>query len=440
MLPTSQVIGSLVLVAGVLVLLTFVLPLLVYSYVLRWTVALGLLLLLTFVLLPLAERHLTWIAPPPLLRTLWGIALLACAIRLTGSLHPLFEAFDLGLNVERFLKTVAGDLVVTSRSIEFRNNITVYPPGAYLTLLPLALLHIPPPLLIQGSLAIIDGFGALTTGALARMLGTDRRTAIFSALVYAAVPIHLTALWFGLTAQIFGQALTAPLAIALLIALRSDRWRDWLAAGFILTISLLTHIGVAITNVAWLGLIWLLVRWRRELSVAAWWRFAGIVAISCLISFISIYGVVAILKIEQFLLTVEKVQTSGYVPAYGLIARAFPVSFTALGLLLIPPGLLLLLRKRLPIGGSTLIVGWVGVVLIFLAIELISALQVRYIYFVVPLACTAIGLILAALERRAPAGRYAAWGVVVFLLVQSSIVWYTAAAEDVMMSMIPLLR
>jgi hypothetical protein len=438
--PLPQSAAVLLAVAAVLAYLTHSHPLLAYPYSIRWCAALAVLLLLTSVLLPLAERHLTWIAPPPLMRVLWGITILACGVRLAGSLHPLFEAFDLGLNVGRFIKTLSGELVVTSRSIEFRNNITVYPPGAYLVLLPGALLHIPPPLLIQGSLALIDGFGALTTAALARLLGANGRTAIFSALAYAAIPIHLTALWFGLTAQIFGQALMAPLAIALLVALRTDRKAAWLAVGLILTMALLTHIGIAVTVIAWLGLVWLLLLWQRAVSPGVWWRFAWVVALSCLVSFASIYSAVAVLKIQQMLLTVEKIQTSGYAPAYNLIVDSFPVSFGMLGLLLILPGLLLLWQRRLLRVVPPLVMGWLLTMVFFLGIELVSALQVRYLYFIVPLACLAMGLVLDALARRNRAGHALAWAVLLLMLAQNGAAWYGAAAEDAMMSMIPLLR
>jgi hypothetical protein len=439
-LPLLPTVGVLLLVAALLALLTSSHPLISVPYVTRWAWALLLLALLTLTLLPVAERHLAWIAPPPLMRALWGVTLLACAIRLAGSLHPLFEAFDLGLNVGRFYKTLHGELVVTSRSLEFRNNITVYPPGGYIALLPGALLGIAPPLLIQGSLALIDGLGALTTAALARALGASSRTALYSALLYAAIPIHLTALWFGLTAQIMGQALMAPLALALLLALQTDSWRAWLAAGWLLSVALLTHIGVAVVAVAWLGLMWLLLRWPEKLALPVWWHFTWMALGSGIISIIGIYGAVLLLKIEQMALTVERIQTSGYVPAYALILRAFQISFHEIGLWLLLPGLLLLWQCRLPRGAVALVGGWLGVVVVFVIIEVLTALQVRYIYFLTPLACLAIALVLDGLARRGRAGAGVAWALVVLLLLQGGVLWYMAAAEDIMPSMIPMLR
>jgi hypothetical protein len=443
-LPSATLVLAAVAVA--LALFWMMQPLLLYPYVARWMVALAVLAGLTYLLLPLAEHHLAWLAPPHVMRALWGIALLACGIRLMGSLYPLFAAFDLDLNVGRFVRTAAGDLVVTSRSIEFRNGITVYPPGGYIVLLPAVLAGLAPPVLIQGSLALLDGFGALTTGLLARSFGSSNRTAIFSALLYTAIPIHLTALWFGLTAQIFGQALMAPLAIAMLVALQPDqqagRWHAWGIAALLFTMSLLAHIGVAVIAVAWLGLFWLLLGWRRTLSTRVWWRLFWVLAGCFLISIIGIYGYVIELKIAEMQYVADKVQTSGYVPAYSLIVRAFLISFHEAGIVLLLPGVLLLVLRRhsLPHGAGEMIAAWLGVVVLFLGIEVFSALQVRYLYFLTPLACVLVGQVLAALACRGRVGQGTAWVLVVALLLIGSFAWHTGAIEGVMMSMSPLLR
>jgi hypothetical protein len=443
-LPSATLV--LAAVAMALALFWTMQPLLLYPYVARWMVALAVLAGLTYLLLPLAERHLAWLAPPHIMRALWSIALLACAIRLMGSLYPLFAAFDLDLNVGRFVRTASGDLVVTSRSIEFRNGITVYPPGGYIVLLPAVLVGLAPPVLIQGSLALLDGFGALTTGLLARSFGSSNRTAIFGALLYAAIPIHLTALWFGLTAQIFGQALMAPLAIAILVALQTDQqakhWWAWGIAALLFTMSLLTHIGVAVIAVAWLGLFWLLLGWRRTLSPRLWWGMAWLLAGCFLVSVVGIYGYVIELKLAEMQYVADKVQTSGYIPAYSLIVRAFLISFHEAGMVLLLPGVLLLVLRRhnLPRGAGELIAAWLGVVVLFLTIEVVSALQVRYLYFLTPLACVLVGQVLAALAHRGRAGQGTAWALVVGLLMVGSFAWHTGAIEGVMMSMSPLLR
>ncbi len=238
-------------------------PLLIASYIARLAVALALLAALTFGLLPRAERACAWIGPPQIVRALWGITLLACAVRLAGSLYPLFFGFDLGLNTDRLIQNLSGQLVITRRSIEFHNGITIYPPGPYLAFMPSLLLGLAPAMVVQASMALFDGLAAFAVGALARALGAGPRAALLAALLYAAVPVGLTGLWFGLTAQVFGQALMAPLALAALAAFREpQRWRRWAVAGALLGMATLSHIGVTIVAFVWLGLAWLLLARR----------------------------------------------------------------------------------------------------------------------------------------------------------------------------------
>jgi hypothetical protein len=439
-MPAGQIVASLALAALALALIYHQQQLLTDSYALRLLVALAVLTVLTYGLLPLAERAGQQLAPPRLMRTLWAIAVLACMIRLAGALYPLFDAFDLALNVDRLLKTLGGTLVITKRSIEFRNGITVYPPGPYVVLLPGLLLGLAPKLLVQAGIALIDGCGALTTGLLARALGASGRTATISALIYAAAPISLTALWWGLSAQAFGQALMPPLALAILLALRRPRPRHWAIVGLLFSMALLTHIGVAILAVVWLGLAWLALRLRGATPARHWWRLTQVLAIGGLFSFALIYIDVVGLKLQQMYEVGEKVQTSGYVPAYSLIARGFLIAFHPLGLLLLPAGLLLIWRSRLPRGGAELIGGWVGAVALFWAIEMYSGLQVRYIYFLTPLACILIGVLLDRLAGRGLLARRVAWAVALLLVAQGSIYWLTGALAGVQMSMVPLLR
>jgi hypothetical protein len=444
-LPLLARSGGVLIVAVALLIAHQSHTLLFYPYLVRFTVACALLAGLTFVLLPLAERRAGWLAPPPLMRMVWGIMLLACVLRLVGSLYPLFAPYDISHNVERLIKTISGTLVVTSRSIEFRNGITVYPPGPYITLLPGQLLHISPTLLIQGGIAIVDGIGALTVALLARVLGAGRRATLFSALLYAAIPINLTALWWGHTAQIFGQALMPPLAIVLLLLFRQAAPSlVAVVAGVILSVALLSHIGVAIVAVAWLGLLAVLLRLRRTVPArvtgVAWWRFAAVVLLSCIASFVLIYSVVVVLKLQQTFEIGEKVLTSDYVPAYGLIWRGFRIAFHRVGFVMLLPGLVLLCLRHLPRGGLELVLSWLGTVFVFWAIEMVSALQVRYIYFLTPLACIAIALLIDKLVPRRGITRYTAWIIVLLLLAHGTIYWYTGTFEGSTMSVSPLVR
>ncbi len=450
--PPFILIGVIVGIALLLLLLYHLHLLLMYRYLVRLLLVSGVLLLLTYAILPQAERYAGWIAPAPLMRLLWGVTMLACMLRLGGSLYPNFAAYDLSLNVGRLLSTLYGTLVDTNNSIEFRNGVTVYPSGPYVLLLPGVLAHIPLPLLVMSGVALIDGFGTLTVAVMARVFGMSQRTSLFAALFYAAIPINLTALWWGLSAQVFGQALMLPLTIALLVAFQPPwdkaanthqerlRNRGWLWFVVLFSMALLSHIGVAILAVAWLGLVWGILWLCRTLPMAVWWSYTLKLTISILLGVALVYATAAVLIVTEFLAVGNKVATSDYVPAYWLIYRGFKIAFHELGFWLMIPGLLLFWRRPLPVGGHVLVGGWLGTVAVFWAIEMLTALQVRYIYFMVPLVCIGIGLLLDKLARRGIPGYVVAWAVIVVLLFTGSAYWYISTFTGEMMSVSPLLR
>jgi hypothetical protein len=440
-LPLAPSAAALALPALAIAVLGAQQELIIYRYVARLALALALLAGLTFWLLPQAERRLGAIGPPKLIRALWGLMLLACMIRLAGALYPLFSGFDLGLNADRLLQNLTGRLVITRRSIEFHNGITIYPPGPYLVFLPGLLLGLTPALLVQSAIALTDGLAALGVGALARAFGASARAAIVAMLLYAAVPVGLTALWWGLTAQVFGQALMAPLALALLAAFRRPgRVGAWALAGALLSVAVLTHIGVTIVAFAWLGLAWLALARRGAPPPPAWRRLTLILAISGALGLLLLYVDVAALKVQQADSIGRELMSEGYAPIYALIWRGFLIAFHPLVLLLLPAGLLLLLRRRLPIGAAALVGGWLGAAALFLLIEIVTGLQVRYIYFLTPLACILGGVLLDRLAARGVAASRVAWCVAVLLLAQGCVYWLVSAFADLRMSMVSLLR
>jgi hypothetical protein len=440
-IPSALAVAGVALLALAIFAAGLAQPLLLSRYLVRLAVASALLAGLTYWLLPRAERACAWIGPPRVVRALWGITLLACAIRLAGALYPLFSGFDLALNVDRLAQNLAGQLVITRRSIEFHNGITIYPPGPYLAFMPGLLLGLAPPMLIQGSIALFDGMAAFAIGALARALGASGRTALLAALLYAAAPVGLTALWFGLTAQVFGQALMAPLALVLLAALREPRRLPlWMVATALLGLAVLSHIGVTIVAFVWLGLAWLLLIRHGAAPSLAWRRLLLVLAISAVLGVVLLYADVAALKIQEIDTIGRTIAAEGYAPIYALIWRGFLIAFHPLVLLLLPAGLTLLLRRHRPAGASELTVAWLGTALLFLLVEIATGLQVRYIYFLTPLACILGGLLLDRLAARGVLARWVVWAVALLLLAQGSAAWLTSAFNDQMMSMVSLLR
>jgi hypothetical protein len=410
------------------------------TYLSRLAITLGIMALLSGWALPLLERRLAGIASPRLLRVLWGLTMLACLTRLAGVLYPPFVAHDLPLNLDRQIQTVTGNLIITARSQEFGGGVTIYPPAPYVVFAPLLLIGFTPTLLIHSAMALLEGFTVLTVGVLARMLGTSSRAAVLSALIYAALPLGLTAIWWGFTAQIFGQALMVPLALALLVAIRHQSDYAWLVAGVLLTMALLSHIGVALLAGAWMGLLFVIISIRRSLPAAGWWRLVALLVGSSAVSFVLLYEVVALSMLGEL----HNVSNSGHMHSTILqswfLFRGMQAAYQPVGLVLAIAGSILLLSRWMPPGGKSLIVAWYAAAVLFIVVEIQTGLQVRHIYLLVPLVAIASGLLLDRSAARSRPTLGAAWAVCLLLLLQGTLLWYSGAIEGVRMPLVAFLR
>lgn len=432
----------LLLLSAGLIYIASIQALVLQSYLLRLAVVALLLTLLSYSLLPWLIKRWGQRLDPDLLRAFWGASLLAITLRLTGVLYPTFAAHDLALNVDRLLKSVTGNLLITNHSFEFGGGTTVYPPGPYLTIQPLLLFGIAPPLLVAGAMAFIDGLNAFAVGLLAQRFGLDKRSASMAAMLFAAVPVTWMPLFFGHSAQIFGQAMMLPLLLALLAGFQQpNSLRYWLLAGLPLSVALLSHIGVTVIAVAWLGIAWLLIMLGRVGSGRARIAMFSLIATSSLIALALIYGMVLGSHLEQTQeIGQEALGQELQSSAAWLIWRGFLVGYNSLGLILPVLGLALFARQKLPSAGWQFVLAWLLVALLFLAVELSIGLQVRYIYFLAPLVCILSGYLLGYLSQRGRLLALASWAIVGFLLIQSSATWYSGVLFDARVSMVALLR
>jgi hypothetical protein len=230
----------------------------------------------------------------------------------------------------------------------------------------------------------------------------------------------------------------APLALALLAAIADGGRRAWLVAGALLSMALLSHIGVSILALAWLGLAWLAL--ARERRGPVWLRFAMLLASGVAVGLALVYGPAAQLKLAEIGKVTERVAEGGSGPAYNLIWSAFRISFYEPGWLLALAGLGLMRWGRMPRGGRALLGAWLCAAALFWAVEMVTALQVRYLVMLAPLACVAIGVVLAGLAERGRAGPWVAWMGTATLLVLGAATWYIGVYQNVQMSMTPLLR
>ncbi|HMP40433.1 MAG TPA: hypothetical protein PKA05_08640, partial [Roseiflexaceae bacterium] len=398
------------------------------------------LMLLTWLALPLAERHFGALGGIGEIRLLWALMLAACALRLVGVLHPGFDGQDLGRNVRRLLLTIGGDLVIIAPSSEFARGITIYPTGPYIATMPLLTFIHEIWQYLEGAMALIDGTSAFLVAILAWRLGGGRTAARMALLLYLASVASFSGLVYHFTAQIFGQWFTAPIAL-LLLAGHADRpeLRRWGLAILLLQFGLYSHIGVAILGVSWLGamLALALLRSRSRELVLAWVIFLTSVALS--VGFLYIHILEMTLSHAGSVTSRQPGATGELFPgASPLMLRGARLAYTDLGLFLIPAGLLMAMlapgvwQRRIVLGGALIVVCF------YLLVNAMYDLQVRYYYFSVPIALALLALVLGQLAARGYGGRIVAWAIVALAVLDGISQWLGNTFGDHIISMTPL--
>lgn len=410
-------------------------------YLPRLVGACGALALLTWLVLPLARRWLPWLAEADL-RWFWVATLLAASLRMFAMLYPPFATHDLPLNMGRLEAVTRGILILIAPSTEFADEMTIYPPAPYIVLAPTYLLTDylgnGGPLVLYFGIALIDGTSAFLIGLLALRLGAGSWPARIAALLYVGSSLSFTALWWGFTAQTFGQWLTTPLALLLIACAEQPRPRNWLAAFVVFQIALLTHAGVAVLDVVWVTLTFILLMLSGQMR-PEWWRgaFAFYVA-SGVTAFVLLYIDVFFFMLSE---TREVGQTifadlgRGIGP---LFVKGTLLAYTPVGLVLVPAGLWLLWRRLPPLAPRAVVAAWLITVVIFVAVDLVFGLIVRHLYFMLPLACVAAGLALSTLAERSRWLAPLAWACVLAYGASGLIMWWLATVEYIKPTMAPL--
>lgn len=411
--------------------------LLIYAYLPPLAVAACGLAVLTWLVLPLAERYVasTNLMSVRELHILWALMLAACALRLVGVLYPTFAGQDLGLNLGRLYRTMTGQMIVIASSSEFANGRTIYPPGPYLTVMPSAVLSANYGLLLQGILATFDGTTSLLIAMVTRRLGGNRLAACFALLLYAVSLPAFAVLQFGFSAQVFGQWFTAPLLLLLLHSRDAPTTRTWLFATLFLMFGLYSHIGVAILGVTWMGytlLLTLLHDRRSALIGMAMMMVAGLVAVALLY-----------IDIAAFTLThASKAVTSGdkgFLPgATPLLLKGTLLAYTEVGLFLMPLGLLLISWRKDGWGRKVAPLAMILTAVMYFVVDVAWLMQVRYFYFALPLVLPAIAIVLSRLAARGVWARRCCWALMVVLVIQGALAWAGTAFGEVQISMTPL--
>jgi hypothetical protein len=200
--------------------------------------------------------------------------------------------------------------------------------------------------------------------------------------------------------------------------------RGWVGVFIVCSIALITHPGVTSLGAIWLGgyvaLLWLFR--RREPTL--WRRWVLILVASGALAFALTY-----LDMAQLYQTDDRgvgIPVSVGIDPFrsqqlvkGLSAAMRPIGYVLAGV-----SLGVLLWKT---SGTRryLVLAWCAASAVFLVVDLLLGMQVRYSYFATPMVCAGLGLLLDDLINRSWWGRVVSWGLLALICINGLIVWYS---------------
>ncbi|HEX5502877.1 MAG TPA: hypothetical protein VFW96_09650 [Thermomicrobiales bacterium] len=380
-------------------------------------------------------RRWGWAASP---RALGGAALIAGVLLLAllvGMRHPQFRSSDLVLNVHRLEFVRHGDWVFTLALPGPRALEAPYPPAFYAAMLPFSYVVGDGALLVEATAAAAIVAGALLTFALARRLTGADGAALWAAGISAVVPITYAMVSAGNFANLFGQGLADAYLVALILSY--GRWRAWpVAAGLtaLLVAAFLGHFGVFLSLLVAvpLGIVALLACGRDGAARGQAGALAASFAVALVAAFALYYRFHAALLLgyARDALGGRLDARGGAVAQPGLLSRlrgewdGFLLWWGWVALPLGLGGAVSLWRaRRSP--QLALALAWLATAVVFVLVELVAGLSVRYHLFVLPPLAVAAGWLLWLLwqRRRYYAGPALALALGAFWLWQGLVLW-----------------
>ncbi len=464
------VLGGVAGALAVLVGMTVFDPLVGAMWQLRLALASVATLLVVWLVCPRLARLLPqWDDDPAGARTeLRGLVLLtlgAVAVRMLAVLYPVFDSHDWYIHEERLGLFRHGALLLFDKPAEFGTRQAIVPPAFYLLAAPFTLFTHDTVPANHAVFAFLDGWSVLALGILVRQLGGGVWAARLALLLLALLPIQFTALWWGFGPQVVGQALW--LGLAVFIAHRANRgsvgvplWAGVLVLFLVLALvhnGVLLLAGFGVAGYVALGVLAGRQQWQPR-AVLPW---TGLVALSALLAFGLLYADVVALQLrgvannDRLAFTAEDFFRVKY--TLGSLCASFrplavapcdqflvgndpatvlpQLGVTVLSSLLVIAALVAVVwTARGAVRG--LVLAWLGSSGLFFVVDLLSGLQVRYAYFVVPLVCAGVALLLERAVRRHPAGWLLAAVVLGGVAWAGLHLWY----EGVFLAIKPSLR
>jgi hypothetical protein len=376
----------------------------------------------------------------------------AFLFKLAFLLYPQTVSFDLLYHLHRLQGVLEGRLHWLNQSTQdvFGGQQVPYQPGFYVFLSPLGQLARESEdylkMLIRLAGVLFDCVPiAILYFWLKKYLG-DGRAGLFAGWIYMAAPLGLIALSMGLYTNLFGQFTTLLLLVGLLEALgRISSPRAFVVLTLLFTLAMLAHAGVFVSLVILLG-IWFAMLYSRPASwrTAPFWRLVGCIAIASVIAFALYYSDFASmlasgdLRVSALSAADTSAAASAAAPpvTFWQLLQPARTRFTGIDSYIYLSALLgifglALVARRIRSRGITLFVTLLGAYgvsfLVSLALRATLGFSPRYVNFTLPAIAVCAGVTWAWIYGRGRAGRLAAVGISLVLLVQDAYQWYILA-------------
>ena len=329
-------------------------------------------------------------------------------LRVWGIANPNFEGHDYRIHLRRLSDFASGIWTLSAHPYEFGRRESIILPlyyrlaDAFSALLGTHLaLHL---IIVMAETSI-----ALVVWLLIRHAAFPARTALIAAFVVLLMPLSSSVLYWSFMQQISAHVFT--FAIAYLTS-NGSRRAVWLA-GILLAIVALTHIGEAFIAAVW----YLAIRFSEpDRFTRVWWlktlpaTLAGVAVLPLYWSFLGRIGASGSNLVQ---------------PSNTEIAQQLQIAFTV-GLAPIPLFAAGIVVALLLVQKPRMALPWVSVVGFFLAVEVATRAQVRYLYTGAPLVAVALGWCIAPLWRKGIAARVFVVLIIGFLGWVTSALWIDA--------------
>lgn len=266
--PNSALACLLALLAVMLLLAAGAAPRLATSA--RWAVEAALLALGATIagalLVPPLLARLEVPVTPAALRWLVVLIALSFALKYGGQFHPAAMRGDLQLHVNRFQRTVSGQVYIPA---QHRGLPFPFPSGWYAGIAPLTLTGAPIHNLFELTAGLFEATAVLLVYLLLSRVTGSAAGGLLGAIIYTISPVWMLNVWWQFHTQIASQWFL--LALVTLLVLRWPDYDDPLVWGWTVALFILVslgHIGSFI-NTGLAGLIALPWLWLRVRSPAA---------------------------------------------------------------------------------------------------------------------------------------------------------------------------